>query len=97
MFYMQIIDDKWKLRAEEISKYKMTTYPTRGIVYDRNGNKLIANETYYDIMMIEDEIKEFDTTFFCETFQMTKEELLESYNKMVDKQGKDKKGKKKAS
>lgn len=93
MFYMQIIDDKWKLRAEEISKYKMTTYPTRGIVYDRNGNKLIANETYYDIMMIEDEIKDFDTTLFCTTFQMTPKDLEEAYQNMIEKQGKDRKGK----
>ncbi|MCB0476560.1 MAG: penicillin-binding protein 2 [Crocinitomicaceae bacterium] len=93
MFYMQIIDDKWKLRAEEISKYKMTTYPTRGIVYDRSGNKLIANETYYDIMMIEDEISNFDTTLFCQLFKINKEELVEIYQNMVDKQGKDKKGK----
>lgn len=90
---MQIIDDKWKHRAEEISKYKMTTYPTRGIVYDRNGNKLIANETYYDIMMIEEEIKDFDTALFCQTFKISKEELVELYDDMVSKQGKDKKGK----
>ncbi|MEZ4937808.1 MAG: penicillin-binding protein 2 [Crocinitomicaceae bacterium] len=93
MFYMQIIDDKWKLRAEEISKYKMTTYPSRGIVYDRNGNKLIANETYYDIMMIEEEIKDFDTTLFCNTFKLSKEDLIRTYESMVEKQGKDKKGK----
>jgi penicillin-binding protein 2 len=93
MFYMQIIDDKWKLRAEEISKYKMTTYPTRGIVYDRNGNKLIANETYYDIMMIEDEIKDFDTVLFCETFKITKVEFKDLFDSMKAKQGKDKKGK----
>ncbi len=92
MFYMQIIDDKWKLRAEEISKYKMTTYPTRGIVYDRNGNKLIANETYYDIMVIEDEVKGLDTNLFCTTFGMSRAELKTAYEVMIDKQGKDEKG-----
>jgi penicillin-binding protein 2 len=37
LFYMQVVDDKWKERAAQISENKVITYPARGIVYDRNG------------------------------------------------------------
>ncbi len=51
LLYMQIITDIWYNRAIEISEYKIYTYPTRGIIYDRYGNKLVENTTYHDLMV----------------------------------------------
>jgi penicillin-binding protein 2 len=48
---MQLFDDQWKKRAAEISEDKLTTYPARGIVFDRNHKKLISNVVYYDLMV----------------------------------------------
>lgn len=52
LFYMQVVDDKWKDRAAQISENRILTYPSRGIVYDRNNVKIISNEIYYDIHVI---------------------------------------------
>lgn len=61
LFYMQVVDDKWKERAATISENKTLTYPARGIVYDRNGEKIISNEVYYDIHVIPRQAKNTDS------------------------------------
>jgi len=61
LFYMQVVDDKWKERAVQISENKILTYPARGIVYDRNGVKIISNEIYYDIQVIPRQAKNTDS------------------------------------
>ncbi|PWH85618.1 penicillin-binding transpeptidase domain-containing protein [Brumimicrobium oceani] len=65
LFYMQVIDDKWIERAGEVSKKKITIKPPRGILYDRNGEKIVANKTYYNLMFVEDDIDSLDTLAFA--------------------------------
>ena len=40
LFYIQIIDDKYKINASNNSMVYDIIYPTRGIIYDRNGKLL---------------------------------------------------------
>lgn len=61
LFYMQVVDDKWKDRAAQISENRILTYPSRGIVYDRNNVKIISNEIYYDIHVIPKMAKDIDS------------------------------------
>jgi penicillin-binding protein 2 len=79
--YMQLIDDQWVDRAAEISERKKITYPARGIVYDRNQKKLIANEVYYDLMVIPKETKDIDSFAFSELIGIT----IEDYSKRMKK------------
>ena len=37
LFYIQIVDDKYKINASNNSMVYDMIYPTRGIIYDRNG------------------------------------------------------------
>ena len=37
IFYIQIIDDSYKTDASNNSMVHAVIYPTRGIIYDRNG------------------------------------------------------------
>ena len=64
LFYMQVIDDQWIARAGEVAKRKINIKPPRGIFFDRDGKKIVGNRTYYDLMFIEDDIKDFDTVAF---------------------------------
>ena len=66
LFYMQVVDDKWIERAAEVSKKKIEIKPPRGILYDRNGKKIVANKTYYNLMFVEDDIEDLDTIAFAE-------------------------------
>ena len=66
LFYMQVVDDKWIERAGEVAKRKITIKPPRGILYDRNNQKIVANKTYYNLMFVEDDIENLDTVAFSE-------------------------------
>lgn len=79
--YMQLIDDQWVDRASEISERKIITYPARGIVYDRNHEKLIANEVYYDLMVIPKETKGIDSFAFANLIGIS----IEEYSKRMQK------------
>ncbi|MEX1002439.1 MAG: penicillin-binding protein 2 [Crocinitomicaceae bacterium] len=84
LFYMQVVDDKWKERAAQISENKITTYPARGIVYDRNGKKLIANEVYYDIHVIPNQTDNPDSVALAKLLDISLEEYTKQMNKARD-------------
>ena len=65
LFCIQILDDKYKLDAENNSMVYSTIYPTRGIINDRYGNILVDNKVAYDLLVTPREVKEFDTLTFC--------------------------------
>ncbi|MCG8573433.1 MAG: penicillin-binding protein 2 [Flavobacteriales bacterium] len=84
LFYMQVVDDKWKERAAEISENKVVTYPARGIVYDRNKEKIIANEVYYDIRVIPSQAKNTDSVALVKLLDIPMEEYVDKMNKARD-------------
>ncbi|MBN4073135.1 hypothetical protein JYT74_03730, partial [Crocinitomix catalasitica] len=77
LLYMQVIDDKWKERAAQISENKVVTYPARGIVYDRNKERIIANEVYYDIRVIPSQIGNTDSVALCKLLDISMERYVE--------------------
>ena len=44
LFVIQIIDDKYKINASNNSMVYDIIYPTRGIIYDRNGKIIVGNK-----------------------------------------------------
>ncbi len=76
LFYLQGIDDKWKIAAHEISENKQRIRPERGEIYDRNGALLVANVPVYDLLVTPGLVKEMDTLSFCELVGITKEGFM---------------------
>lgn len=70
LFYMQIIDDSYKYSAQNNSQRRMTIYPARGVIFDRNGKILVYNEPAYDLMVIPLQVKEFDTLDLCNILEL---------------------------
>ena len=66
IFYIQIIDDSYKTDASNNSMVHAVIYPTRGIIYDRNGKILVGNKVAYDMLVTPKEVGEFDTLALCE-------------------------------
>ncbi|MWB95759.1 penicillin-binding protein 2 [Flavobacterium sp. GA093] len=82
VFYLQIIDDSFKLKSENNAIKKQYDYPERGYIYDRYGKLLVANQASYDIMVIPREVKEdLNISEFCELLNITKED----YQKRIAK------------
>ena len=77
LFTIQIIDDKYKIDASNNSMVHAVIYPTRGIIYDRNGKILVGNKVAYDMLVTPKEVGEFDTLALCEILEITPEFLKE--------------------
>lgn len=75
LFYLQIIDDDFKLKAQNNAIKIVYEYPERGYIYDRNGQLLVANQPSYDINVIPREIKDLDTLEFCNFLDISKQEF----------------------
>ena len=71
LFNIQIIDDKYKMDAANNSMVYTTIYPTRGIIYDRNGKILVGNQVAYDLMVTPREVTEFDTLALARVLDVT--------------------------
>ena len=61
LFYLQIINDSFKLKSENNAIKIKYDYPERGYIYDRHGALLVANQPSYDIMVVPRDIKKLDT------------------------------------
>lgn len=81
LFYIQVIDDKYKLDANNNVLRYITDYPARGLVYDRNGELLVYNEAAYDLMVIPRQAKDIDTLALCELIGISKEVFIDKMTK----------------
>ncbi len=52
LFWIQVVDGKWKAEAANMAERKVTVYPSRGLIYDRNEQLLVANTPVYDLMVV---------------------------------------------
>ena len=65
--YIQLIDSKYEELARGNALRYEVQYPSRGEVFDRNGEYLVQSRECYDLMVIYREMDRegFDTTLFC--------------------------------
>jgi penicillin-binding protein 2 len=83
IFFLQIVDDSFKLKSENIAIKIKYDYPERGYIYDRYGELLVANQPSYDIMVVPREIKKMDTLEFCKLLNITKADFIKKIDKAV--------------
>lgn len=83
IFYLQVIDESLKLKAENNAIKKVFEFPERGYIYDRNGKLLVANQPSYDIMVIPREMKDIDTLEFCQLLNISKEYFINKIEKSI--------------
>ncbi|MCY7411033.1 MAG: penicillin-binding protein 2 [Chitinophagales bacterium] len=65
LFYLQVIDKDYKQLAKSNVLREVTVFPARGLVHDRNGKLIIDNQKEYDLWVIPNQVKNFDTIGFC--------------------------------
>jgi penicillin-binding protein 2 len=83
LFYIQVIDDEYKLDARnQVFRYQ-TEYPIRGYIYDRHHKLLVYNEAAYDLMVLPKNVKPMDTSDFCNLLGITKDLFLKKMFKAM--------------
>lgn len=87
LFYIQVIDTKYKKLAEMQAIKKETVYPARGLILDRNGNVLVNNQAVYDLMVIPDKVKKMDTALFCRLLDIDTTYFKKRIRRAVNRNG----------
>ena len=62
---------------------ELSVYPERGLIFDRNGNLLVANQPSYELIIIPENTTEFDTISFANLIDMNQDELKRMINNSV--------------
>ena len=87
LFNLQLGDSKYKIYADNNAFLNKTVYPSRGLIYDRNGELIVYNQPAYDVMMIPRDVHEFDTIDFCHTLNITPDQLRKRFQDMRNTTG----------
>jgi penicillin-binding protein 2 len=87
LFTLQISDDYWSRKAANLTERSTKIYPPRGLIYDREGELLVANQAIYDLMMLPREVKDLDTLRFCALLKISQDEFDERLAKMRKSRG----------
>lgn len=85
LFDLQINDEKYKRSADSNAFLKKTVYPSRGLIYDRNGELVVFNQPAYDVMLIPRDVQPFDTLDFCSTLNIPREQFDKRMADMKDR------------
>lgn len=75
LFSLQVTDDKYKQYADNNAFLRKVQYPSRGLIYDRNGELVVFNQPAYDIMIVPKDAKGLDTLDFCRTLNISVDEF----------------------
>ena len=71
LFSIQILDQQYKIDASNNSMVYDIIYPTRGVIYDRNGEILVGNKIAYDIQVTPREVRAFDTLALADALNVS--------------------------
>lgn len=82
LLQLQIVDPTYSNKANAVTIARHYIYPSRGLIYDRNGKLLVNNNPMYDITVVVNELSPLmDTMKFCRLLHITKSEYIEKLNK----------------
>lgn len=81
IFYLQVIDQDYKVSSQNNVLRFVTLYPARGTIFDRNGDLLVYNEAAYDLMIIPRQAIIEDTAAFCRLLDIDMESFVTRYEK----------------
>ncbi|HMO33526.1 MAG TPA: penicillin-binding protein 2 [Lacibacter sp.] len=62
---LQVFTSKYTRLANEQAVLRKVVYPSRGIIFDRNGKAILDNVTMYDLMVTPSQVRGVDTFQLC--------------------------------
>lgn len=79
---IQLFDPSFRERADATTIDKLTAYPPRGLVFDRNGKLIVNNNAMYDLMVTYSQIDpKMDTTKLCTLLGISIDEFKQRLTK----------------
>ena len=81
LFLLQVVQDEYKLSADNNVLRYVTQYPPRGVIYDRHGQLMVYNEAAYDLLVVPKMVKPFDTLELCRLLDLEMDEVRQNLKK----------------
>ena len=78
---LQLSDDSYF--NSNFAIQELSVYPERGLIYDRNGNLLVANQPSYELIIVPENTTEFDTISFAKLIDMNPDDLKKEINSSI--------------
>lgn len=75
LYVIQVQDSSYKFSAESNTQRVIVQYPSRGLIFDRQGKLLVSNQAVYDVMIVPREVESFDSIDFANSLGITINEL----------------------
>ena len=77
LIVLQLFKSEYSERSLSNATLEQTVYPPRGLIYDRNGKLWVSNKPVYDLMVVPENLKKFDTLELTQNLKISKNELIE--------------------
>lgn len=87
LFYIQVVDSSYKFSADNNVLRRVTQYPARGLIYDRNGKLLVANKMVYDILVIRNQVRNLDTAMLASLLDITPLQVRDAFGQLRQQRG----------
>src|SRR5688500_1191502 len=82
LFRMQVLEGgNYRAQAQENRERLVYTKPTRGIIYDRTGKRLVVNNPSYSVVALPSDLPDFN----CVTKQLENDTVFKELAKMLGK------------
>ena len=80
LFRLQLLDNSFKISAENNALLYQTRHPARGLILDRNGKILVGNKNTYDILVTPRYVKPFDTLELCSILDLDPQYVRDKFS-----------------
>ena len=75
---IQLIDTRYRNSADNNALYYRTVYPTRGVIYDRQGRMIVSNQPSFDVTVVMRNVRNLDTLALCHAARIPVTPLIPS-------------------
>lgn len=81
LFSLQVVSKEYVEAANENALRQIIEHPDRGLIYDRNDSLLVFNDAAYDLMVVPNELRDFDTAYLCKILNIEQADLMKRIEK----------------
>jgi len=80
---LQLLNSSYAELADATAIEELTVYPPRGIIYDRNEERIVNNEATFDLMLTYNQmdLKKMDVAKFCSILDIKEEDFKRNLDK----------------
>lgn len=85
LFYLQVLSEEYKMKADGNAFYEKILYPSRGMIYDCNGKLIVFNKSTSNVVVTVKETEPFDTLEFASILNVDPDYISKRFKEIKDR------------